>query len=499
MRTVEPARPQDRERPPSPPPGESVTASELVGQQLGGVKARAVGEHRRQLVVCGVIVASVGTDPAAITSMCAVSARDLPVVDTLAAIAAQDPTGVLVIEAGEDAFAFEVIRGRLTGARGTGKLDRLESFVAEVHRKQPDRFGPNPDFGPDAPAWLQVARTFVEERVLDQLSLCLAPGARMTLIRGDIQWIGTRLPDGVGPTLAHVLLEHARRCDETPRILATLGSLRRVPIPMAEPGARPARPDKVRSASESWDFFDDPDPAALGEWEDAQRVWSLCDGESTVAEVIDAAMLGRFRGALALHTLTKAKHVVLADPEAAVLGVAESSPGAAVIQMRQPTPRLGNASPASRVAVDAGDPAANAPPEPEGIDGDPESSGTGYSMVMKRMRQRRRTPATSAPRPPQLYFEAPRPERQVVDVVVPPPAVPTFAPELVAQAEAPTRRETIPMMIGEDDPAERSMLADRSMAASKAMDRVLPSPRVVMAVLAATGGIALLAALLAMM
>ena len=343
-----------------PSAGRSGHVIELVAQHLAGASPRAVGDSRRQLVVRGVTVATVGPDPAAVTPMCAVSARDLPVVDILAALAAQDPTGVLLIETSDDAFAFEVIRGRLTGARGTGPLDRVESFVAEVHRKQPERFEPRTDSSAGTPAWVQVARTFVEERVLDQLRLCLAPGARMTLVRGDVEWVGTRLPSGVGPTLAHVLLEHARRSDETPRILATLGSLARLAIPMIEPGgSRPARAH-VRAASEGWDFFDDPDPAALAEWEDARRVWSLCDGESTLAEVIDAAMIGNFRAVLALHTLVLGKYVVLAEAEPLELA-AESGPRAAVIPMRPSTgvaadpPRLGTASPALRVAEPTAD------------------------------------------------------------------------------------------------------------------------------------------------
>lgn len=510
MRTGQPARPQERERPTSAPLGAPVTPSELVAQHLGGATARAVSDHRRPLVVRGVTVAFVGTDPAAITPMCVVSARDLPVVDILAALAAQDPTGVLVIEAGDDAFSFEVIRGRLTGARGTGPLDKLESFVADVHRKQPDRFGPNPDFAPTAPAWMQVARAFVEERVLDQLRLCSVPGARMTLIRGDIEWIGTRLPDGVGPTLAHALLEHARRCDETPRILATLGSLDRVAMPIGEPAKNPVRPEKARGAGESWDFFDDPDPAALAEWEDVRRVFSACDGESTLAEIIENAMLGDFRGALALHTLVTAKCIVLLDPERARIEVAESSPGAAVIQMRPHGTDAAARGPSAPVDV---------PSDIDTIDGDPEQSGTGYSMVIKKVRPRRRPVATEAPRPPKLYFER-EPDVRVVEVVHPSssssssssgsvsgsidttgasPSSPVMRTSTLAeQAEAPTRREVIEATIVHEDPAERSMLGDRSVAAGRVMDRMLPSPRAMMIVLGTTGGVALLAAALAM-
>jgi hypothetical protein len=424
--------------------------------------------------------------------MCAVSARDLPVVDILAALAAQDPSGVLVIEAGDEAFAFEVIRGRLTGARGTGPLDRVESFVAEVHRKQPERFQPRTDSSADTPAWMQVARTFVEERVLDQLQLCLAPGARMTLVRGDVEWVGTRLPEGVGPTLAHVLLEHARRSDETPRILATLGSLDRVAIPMIEPGAQPARPPNGAAPAEGWDFFDDPDPAALAEWEDARCVWSLCDGDSTLAEIVANAMLGHFRAVLALHTLLIGKHIVLVDSER--LPAADSGPRAAVIPMRPntpvsiPAPRLGTESPALRVTPP--------PPElvaaPEAIAVDPETSGTAYSVVMKRVKPRKRPPpppptSRPLPSPPTMYFETP--------IAAPLPEPPPYDTPAVL-AEASTRREVLHVEILAEDPAEQSTATARSQAAATAIDRILPSPTVMMIVLAATGITALVSAAL---
>lgn len=510
MRNVRPVSSQEREPTTAPTFGEPVSPTELVAQHLGGAP-RPVGDHRRQLVVRGVTVATVGPDPAAITPMCAVSARDLPVVDILAALAAQDPSGVLVIEAGDEAFAFEVIRGRLAGARGTGPLDRVESFVAEVHRKQPERFSPRTDSAADTPAWMQVARTFVEERVLDQLALCRAPGARMTLVRGDIEWVGTRLPEGVGPTLAHVLLEHARRSDETPRILATLGSLQRIAIPMIEPGTQPHRPAQLKGPGEGWDFFDDPDPAALAEWDDARRIWALCDGESTMGEIIDNAMIGHFRASLALHTLVVGKHIVLVDGERAA-AAAESGPRAAVIPMRPPSfetaqttemPRLGNASPALRVAEQ---PAA---PEPEVIEVDPETSGTSYSMVIKRVRPRRRPappplPTSQPPRPPKMYFDR-APDTEIVEVVVPEIVESSAAstrrdviPVEVA-AELPTRRDVLPVELVEEDPAAQSLSAARSVAAAAAIDKVLPSPKIVMAVLGATGVVALVAAAAALL
>jgi hypothetical protein len=230
-----------------------------------------------------------------------------------------------------------------------------------------------------------------------------------------------------------------------------------------------------------------------------RRVFAACDGESTLAEIIENAMLGEFRGALALHTLVTAKCIVLLDAERARVEVAESSPGAAVIQIRrQPADPAASGSSAPILA----------PHEIDTIDGDPEQSGTGYSMVIKKVRPRRRPVATAAPQPPKLYFDR-EPDAVVVEVVHPSasssgsvsgsidttgatPSSPVMrTPTLAEQAEAPTRRDII-------EPAERSMLGDRSVAAAKVMDRMLPSPRAMMIVLGTTGGVALLAAALAM-
>ena len=121
----------------------------------------------------------------------------------------------------------------------------------------------------------------------------LDEAVRLADVRGDIEWLGTRLPPGVGPTLGHVLLEHARRFDELPKVLESLGDLDRLAIPLAEPGMRPNRPTASPSSND-WDFFSDPDPAAMNEWNDAVAVFALCDGESSLREIVDAAMLGEF-------------------------------------------------------------------------------------------------------------------------------------------------------------------------------------------------------------
>jgi hypothetical protein len=476
----------------------SITPSELLAEHLSGAPARVVLQGRRNLMARGMVFATVGPDPAAITPVCAISARDLPVVDVLAALAAQDPTGVLVIETQDDAFAFEVDRGRLTGARGLGALDQLEPFVAEVHRRHPQRFGPDEEIGREQPGWMKVARAFVEERVLDQLTLGRAPGTRMTLIRGDVEWLGTRLPPGVGPTLGHVLLEHARRFDELPKVLGVLGDLDRVAVPLAEPGERPHH--APTHGSGEWDFFSDPDPAALAEWNDALAVWSLCDGESSLRELIDGAMLGQFRGLLALRTLAAARCIVLIEP------------------MRRGEPTVVDDTPSAEIIPLRATPELEADPEPP-----PGESLTGYSIVARRTPLRAgRVEVSTTLRAPEVRPEPRRPTPPVasrratpVDARRPTPADPvlpraapahpapphidfhrTRGPTPSPDAEDPASSVDVAPEPVDADPSPR---AARSLAAARALDGALPSPTTVMIVLGATGIVALVASAVALL
>lgn len=481
----------------------TITPGELLAEHLSGTPVRAVASARRALVARGMRFATVGPDPAAITPVCTVSARDLPVVEVLAALAAQDPTGVLVIETPDDVFAFEVHRGRLTGARGLGPLDQLEPFVAEVHRRHPERFGHDDTIGRDHPAWMRVARAFVEERVLDQLALGRLPGTRMTLIRGDVEWIGTRLPPSLGPTLGHVLLEQARRFDEMPRIDSALGDLDRIVVPLSEPGLRPKQAERS-GPSNDWDFFSDPDPAAIAEWEDAVEMFKLCDGESSLAELVDSAMLGRFRGLLALRMLASTRCIVIIDPVHRVPQNAATN----VPQVVTLRAAAGNEAPL---------PAPVPMPMPSLVSTDlpaaaptAETSSTGYSIIAKRppaltrgqatppppaiARSRAGTPAVRRTARPSPEPEARRPTPPAPPVSLETCASPSAALPDVAPPESPasasiTTREPVP-----DESTSR---AARSRVAGRALDSALPSANVVMVVLAATGLVALAAALVA--
>ena len=100
----------------------------------------------------------------------------------------------------------------------------------------------------------------------------------------------------VAPDFGFVLMEHARRVDELPRIETALRDLGQAVVPVRAPGQHPSGRVKAVSDSESdWDFFDDPDPAAEAEWLDARWVFDFCDGVTSIEGLGDATMLGRFR------------------------------------------------------------------------------------------------------------------------------------------------------------------------------------------------------------
>lgn len=264
-----------------------------------------------ELIVGDLPVAIVASEGARINPMRTTSAHGMPVVEMLAAMAATDPTGVLALESadGRRGFAFEVVGGRVTGAQGTGEFGQLERWSAGIHARFPDRFKAG---NKGMPLWVQLARTFVSTRVLEALVDSAEVGTQMTFVRGEVQWIGTRLPTDQGVRLSHLLLDYARVSDETPKLEQRLGSTTQLVVPISHPPAEPVA-EAPKEDPDGWGFLDEQEPGDDEEWKDACAVWSLCDGVMSIEELIVAAMLGRFRTLSALARLRDAGHVVLGE------------------------------------------------------------------------------------------------------------------------------------------------------------------------------------------
>lgn len=258
--------------------------------------------------------------------------------EMLAALAGNDPSGVMLIEdaMGSGGSAFNVQRGRVTGARTGGELGDLKTWAKALHLRFPDRVTTPPpgDTPSPGPEWVELAKDFVRELALEALTSTVTPGSRITFLRGDISWQGPSLPKDGGLGLQHLLLEHARRQDELPRMLAKLGDLEQLALPMFEPGSLPpgGKPTATGEA-DSWGDAE-PDAATRSSWDLARSIYALCDGQRSLADLADFSMFGRFRSLEALILLAKGQNIVVVESPAML------APGVPSVIELPPTPRL---------------------------------------------------------------------------------------------------------------------------------------------------------------
>ena len=391
-----------RERP------ETVTTTELLSTQLQATQPREVGT--RTLTVGGVAVALVSTDVARLNPITATSSAELPALEMLAALAGHDPTGVMVVEdaAGGSGFAFNVEHGRVTGARGPGAFHDLKLWAKELHTRFPERVTTPPPGETDAPGpeWVDLARDFVREHTLESLESTTTPGTRITLLRGDVEWQGPTLPSDVGLGLQHLLLEQARRHDELPRMLQKLGDLGQLALPMYEPGPLPpgGKPTPTGDA-DGWGDAE-PDPANRKAWDLARSVYHLCDGQRSIAELIDYGMLGRFRTLEAVILLAKSQSLIVVDAP----NKAEPPPAPKVLKLPAPPRPRPQAAPLE----------------------DPSRPSTGY-MLRRRARERVQMPGDARPEPvrPRVAVKPRKPTRRPPPPPAAKPPAPTPEPERI--------------------------------------------------------------------
>lgn len=267
-----------------------------------------VGAARRLLGLGPRVLATIG-EHTELTVLVARLGPTTSVAELIATIAQGRPSGIIVLGNADRSYALAIALrdGTLVGAVGTEPLETLGEWTLEFRKRLMGS-------AVESASQFDPARTFVTETALEALARCREPGASLTLIQGPLQWLDDGLPDGNAPSLDHLLLEHARRSDEQPRIEAKIGAIDRVIVPLAPPGDRAARPTKKLrledEAESGWDFFDDPDPAAESEWRDARRVFELCDGMTSIKGVVERSMLGRFRTLAAMLALVERAHIV---------------------------------------------------------------------------------------------------------------------------------------------------------------------------------------------
>lgn len=392
---------------------ETVTTADLLASQLQGSKPREVGT--RSLAVGGVPVAKVSTDVARLNPITATSSTDMPALEMLAALSGHDPTGVMLVEDanGTGGFAFNLERGRVTGARGSGPLDDLKVWAKELYTRFPERVTTPPPGEASTPGteWVELAKDFVREHALESLEYSTTPGTRITLLRGDVSWQGPSLPSGSGLGLQHLLLEHARRHDEEPRMTSKLGDLNQLALPMYEPGPMPPG-GKPTATGDSEDWGDAmPDSANQAAWDLARAVYRLCDGQRSLADLATYSMFGRFRTLEAVILLAKSQSVIVVGAPTK----AADAPGVPKLIELRATPKPKPA------------------PEPEA-----HRPTTGY-MLQRRAKERIDLPSNPIPGSNTTPKARPRPP---VHASAPPPPPPPPPHASIPQPKKPERVPT---------------------------------------------------------
>ncbi len=269
--------------------------------------AELMGPDRRLLGLGGEPVASV--DPSTMTALVARSGAT-PLAELVGALIAGRPSGILVLGSiGGSRLAIALNDGRIVSAFGPDPLQKMNAWVVEFQRRSTVLRGRS---AAEIARQIDPARTYVAETVLQAMDACARPGSTLLLLQGKHEWLHEALPQETAPDFGFVLMEHARRVDELPRIEGALQDVGQSVVPVRAPGEHPS--DRVKAANDGesdWDFFDDPDPAAEAEWLDARYVFDFCDGVTSVEGLGEATMLGRFRTLGAVLALLERDHVAL--------------------------------------------------------------------------------------------------------------------------------------------------------------------------------------------
>jgi hypothetical protein len=305
-----------------------------------------LGGNGRLLLVDGRALAALG-DPARITVMIARIGASGSLAELIATLIAGRPSGLLVLgdPAGQHALALMLHEGSAVAVLAPGEQGGCGNWVLEFHRRRLA-----------SPLWLSetdgvrvdASRTFLLEHAVEAIGRCDRAGASLLWLTGAVHWLGDELPSTAACDAGFLLLELARRCDEGPRVEAAIGALDRVVVPTSRPGPRAAKPVQRRapSSEDAWDFFDDPDPAAEGEWADARHVFECCDGVASIEALVERTMIGRFRTMQAVLALLERAHVMLVEQQLAPEPSDELAELIADLEIAQ----LGPADVATRVA-----------------------------------------------------------------------------------------------------------------------------------------------------
>jgi len=286
-----------------------------VLQQVVGCSAAALAGPEGRLLCLGPEPVAVVTDPDAVGALIARVGLATGLPTLLGMLTSVRPTGVLVLSDadGDHSLAVELDEGRVVAAVGSQEHQSMGSWVVELHRRYEQARGLDVTSNDAAVVRaLRPGRAFLQEVVLEALTLCDVPGGSLLMLEGEVQWLHERLEPQDTQDIGFVLMELARREDEGAELESRLGTLAAVAAPVSKPPEDRAAAPRM-SVAPSLDFVEHPDPAANAEWLDARYVFAFCDGVTDVESIVELALLGRFRTLSAIAALLHHGHVRLVD------------------------------------------------------------------------------------------------------------------------------------------------------------------------------------------
>lgn len=247
-------------------------------------------ERREDITLANHAIATVSENRERVNVIRATSAEGMPAIEVLGGLASRDPTGVVLIGHGEDGLAFALQSGRVVAAFGTGVRGSMSDWAKAARVQDMQRWST-----PRRGAGVELVRMFIERCVLERLSLATEVGSVLSVLRGDVEWLGSTLETSDAPSLHHLLMDHARETDDCALLERRLAPLDRLVVPITVPEAPPPARPHLRVAEEEAecsfaDLNDAPQDAPV---EVLRAVWSLCDGTSSLEDVANGSMFGR--------------------------------------------------------------------------------------------------------------------------------------------------------------------------------------------------------------
>ncbi len=264
---------------------------------------------RETITLANQPIATVSGDRTRVHNLRATSAEGMPAIEVLGGLASRDPSGVVLVGHGHDGLAFALEKGRVVAAFGTGERGSLNAW-SQVARTQDVQSWSDRRDG----AGVALVRSFIERCVLERLWLATEVGSVLSVLRGDVTWVGSTLDAEHAPYLHHLLMDHARESDDTAMLERRLAPLDRLVVPLTAPEQSTQRGHLHAVPSEdecSFAELDDDDEEAAP-FEVLRAVWKLCSAHASLDTLANRGMFGRARTLRALDELCKRGCVELA-------------------------------------------------------------------------------------------------------------------------------------------------------------------------------------------